>query len=86
MFLKRLKESESARCGATEDGQVGARVEEFSTRDGHNKGGAIFPHNLEEVTQSMELFKSTYEGVSLALGVVGFDDKVHNLRYWVLLD
>ena len=72
MFLKRLKERESAshKAKCKED-------EEFNTTDGHNKGSAVFPQNLEEVTQRMELFKSNFEGISLALGVIGVDDKVH---------
>ena len=76
MFLKRLKEREfaSPETTCTED-------EEFTTTDGHNKGSAVFPPNLEEVTQSMELFKSNFEGISLALGVIGFVDlQVHKCK------
>ena len=51
MFLKRLKEREfaSPETTCTED-------EEFTTTNGHNEGSAVFPSNLEEVTQSMELW------------------------------
>mmetsp|Transcript_36100 Transcript_36100/g.57708 ORF Transcript_36100/g.57708 Transcript_36100/m.57708 type:complete len:417 (+) Transcript_36100:589-1839(+) len=78
VFLKRLKEWESARHEAAEDTPVATLgVEEFTvSNEGlHNKGSAVFPCNLQEVTQSMEIFKLNFEGISLALGVVGFDDK-----------
>ena len=80
MFLKRLKEWESARHGAdTPVATLGGEEFTVSNEGLHNKGSAVFPCNLQEVSQSMEIFKLNFECISLALGVVGFDDKVHDL-------
>ena len=70
---ERLNEWESAGYG--ED----TGDEKLTSEDGRNKGSAVFPSNLGQVTQSMQLFKSNFGDISLATGVMGFDAKVQNL-------
>ena len=62
MFLGRLK-------GTDVSGDRDSSVEEFTSQDGKSKGHVMFKRSLDEVTQSLDFFKSNFGGTHLTLSL-----------------
>ena len=71
MFIGRLKGTDVS-GGSDRD----SSVEEFTSRDGKSKGYVMFKRSLDEVTQSLDFFKSNFGGTHLTLTCIGFDSMV----------
>lgn len=66
----------------TGDRDRDSSVEEFTSRDGKSKGHVMFKRSLDEVTQSLDFFKSNFGGTHLTLACIGFDNMVSLLFSW----
>ena len=55
-----MKEKESA--GNSDEAR---EIEQFTSKDGLNRGFTVFVPNLDEVTQTMDCFRSNFGGISL---------------------
>lgn len=73
VFLGRLKGMD-----VTGDRDRDSSVEEFTSRDGKSKGHVMFKRSLDEVTQSLDFFKSNFGGTHLTLACIGFDNMVQS--------
>lgn len=76
VFLGRLKGMD-----VTGDRDRDSSVEEFTSRDGKSKGHVMFKRSLDEVTQSLDFFKSNFGGTHLTLACIGFDNMVSLLFF-----
>ena len=77
MFLERLKGTDMSG-----DSDRDSSVEEFTSHDGKSKGHVMFKRTLDEVTQSLDFFKSNFGGTHLTLACIGFDSTVSLFFPW----
>ena len=77
VFLERLKGTDMSG-----DSDRDSSVEEFTSHDGKSKGHVMFKRTLDEVTQSLDFFKSNFGGTHLTLACIGFDSTVSLFFPW----